>query len=138
GAGGPPGAGAVPRAPARASPFLSRAPDRRLLAKPSMRLEDLDYALPPERIARHPLARREDSRLLVVDRVTGTLTDSRFADLGSWLDPGDTLAVNETRVRPARLQTRRPTGGQVELLIVRPGPDGACLALAPPAKRARP
>ena len=103
-----------------------------------MRLEDLDYALPPERIARHPLARREDSRLLVVDRVTGTLTDSRFADLGSWLDPGDTLAVNETRVRPARLQTRRPTGGKVELLIVRPGPDGAWLALARPAKRARP
>src|SRR5438128_1089838 len=80
----------------------------------------LDYDLPDELIAQHPAARREDSRLLVVDRAAGTLTDSRFADIGAWLEPGDSLVLNETRVRPARLLLARPSGGRVELLFVRP------------------
>ena len=77
-----------------------------------MRLEDLDYELPPELIAQHPAARREDSRLLIVDRAAGTLTDQRFSDLGLWLRAGDVLALNETRVRPARLAVafRNPPG----------------------------
>ena len=100
-----------------------------------MRLEDLDYELPEERIAQHPAARREDSRLLVVDRAAGTLHDARFADLGAWLRPGDALVVNETRVIPARLVTRRPSGGRIELLFVRPEGD-RWRVLARPAKRA--
>jgi len=103
-----------------------------------MRLEDLDYELPEELIAQHPSARREDSRLLVVDRATGTLTDQRFSDLERWLRPGDSLVLNETRVRPARLTVRRPTGGAVELLFVRPEADGRWRVLARPAKGARP
>src|SRR5580765_3024697 len=58
----------------------------------------LDYALPEELIAQHPAARREDARLLVVERASARLTDSRFAELGRWLRTGDTLVVNETRV----------------------------------------
>jgi len=101
-----------------------------------VRLEDLDYHLPPELIAQHPAARREDSRLLVVDRKTGSLHDRRFGEIGEWLRPGDALVVNETKVIPARLGVRRPTGGKVELLLVRPeGPD-AWRALARPAKHA--
>ena len=103
-----------------------------------MRLEDLDYELPAELIAQHPAARREDSRLLVLDRGSGALADSAFARIGEWLRPNDALVVNETRVRPARLELRRGSGGRVELLFVRPEPSGAWRVLARPAKRARP
>ena len=85
-----------------------------------LRIEDLDYPLPPERIAQRPAPRREDARLLVVERATSRLEDARITDLPGWLEPGDALALNETRVRPARLAVRRPTGGKVELLFVRP------------------
>ncbi|MBI1796131.1 MAG: tRNA preQ1(34) S-adenosylmethionine ribosyltransferase-isomerase QueA [Candidatus Eisenbacteria bacterium] len=119
-----------------------------------MKLEDLDYDLPPERIAQHPAARREDARLLVVERATGVLHDQRIPDLDRWLKPGDALALNETRVIPARLAVRRASGGRVELLFVRPaaaaaaspGADAIAGAargerwrvLARPAKRVRP
>jgi S-adenosylmethionine:tRNA ribosyltransferase-isomerase len=105
-------------------------------------LRVLDYELPAELIAQHPAARREDSRLLVVERASGALTDARFAELGRWLRAGDALVVNETRVRPARLVLRRPSGGRVELLFVRPaaraGPADAWRVLARPAKHAGP
>ena len=108
----------------------------------SLRLDDLDYHLPPGLIAQHPEVRREDARLLVVERGSGALHDSRIADLGSWLRPGDVLALNETRVRPARLEMlRSATRGRVEILFVRPappvGPAAAWRVLARPAKRVR-
>ena len=103
-----------------------------------MRLEDLDYELPAELIAQHPAARREDSRLLVLERTSGALHDQRFTELSRWLRRGDALVLNETRVRPARLVARRPTGGAVELLFVRPETDGRWRVLAKPAKRALP
>jgi len=98
----------------------------------------LDYELPEELIAQHPTAKREESRLLVVDRASGSLADARFADIGRWLEPGDLLVVNETRVRPARLIVKRPTGGRVELLFVRPAAGGGerWRVLAKPAKHA--
>ena len=100
----------------------------------------LDYELPEELIAQHPAANREDSRLLAVDRASGALADARFADIGPWgrwLRPGDLLVVNETRVRPARLMMKRPTGGKVELLFVRPVAGGErWQVLAKPAKHA--
>lgn len=105
-----------------------------------MRLEDLDYALPEDLIAQRPAERREDARLLVVERTSGRLHDQRVSDLPRWLRAGDVLALNETRVRPARLRARRPSGGAVELLFVRPepGPAGAdWRVLARPAKRVR-
>jgi S-adenosylmethionine:tRNA ribosyltransferase-isomerase len=103
-----------------------------------VKLEDLDYELPPELIAQHPPARREDARLLVVERATGTLHDEPFASLGRWLKAGDALAINETRVIPARLDTQRKSGGRVELLLVRLEQDGAWRVLAKPAKKAAP
>lgn len=105
-----------------------------------MRLEDLDYDLPDALIAQHPPARREDARLLVVERDGGRLHDCGIADLPRWLRAGDVLALNETRVRPARLEVRRASGGRVELLFVRPeGGAGAeaWRVLAKPAKHAR-
>jgi S-adenosylmethionine:tRNA ribosyltransferase-isomerase len=91
----------------------------------AVKLEDLDYDLPPELIAQHPLPRREDSRLLVVERATGALHDARFGDVVDRLEPADVLALNETRVRPARLTVTRPTGGRVDLLFVRPAATAA-------------
>ncbi len=108
-----------------------------------MRLEALDYHLPEDLIAQHPAARREDARLLVVERATGALHDARFSDLPAWLQSGDALALNETRVRPARLWVwRRPSGGRIELLFVRPAPHATGEApvwrvLARPARNAR-
>src|SRR5262249_10661582 len=86
----------------------------------SLKLADFDYELPEALIAQSPAARREDARMLVVDRATGALHDSRIADLSRWLESGDVLALNETRVRRSRLRLRRASGGAIECLFVRP------------------
>lgn len=101
-----------------------------------MRLEVLDYELPPELIAQHPAERRDQARLLVVDRATGRLEDRVFSDVTGMLRAGDALVLNETRVIPARIDLHRGAGGKVELLLVRPDADGTWLALARPAKKA--
>ena len=103
-----------------------------------MRLEDLDYELPEELIAQFPAQRREDARMLVVERATGRLHDQRVSDLPRWLRANDVLALNETRVTPARIMLQRPTGGRVELLFVRPGAAGEWRVLSKPAKHAAP
>ncbi len=85
-----------------------------------MKTSDFDYELPPEFIAQTPVEPRDASRLLVLKRDTGTLEHHRFRDLGGFLQPGDLLVLNETRVIPARLYARKiPTGGRVELLLLR-------------------
>jgi len=81
-----------------------------------------DYNLPERLIAQTPAAHRDQSRLLVVDRATGRLAHRRFADIADYLGAGDTLFRNAVSVLPARLQARRPTGGQVECFLVRPEP----------------
>jgi S-adenosylmethionine:tRNA ribosyltransferase-isomerase len=98
----------------------------------------LDYELPPARIAQEPAARRDDARLLIIERTTGVLHDGRISDLDRWLRGGDALVLNETRVRPARLHLRRATGGRVECLFVRPDAEGRWRVLARPARGARP
>lgn len=80
---------------------------------------DFDYDLPPELIAQTPLTDRSASRLLVLDPRRKTLDDRHFKDLTQLLRPGDLLVFNDTRVVPARLYGRRPTGGRVELLLER-------------------
>ena len=107
-----------------------------------MRADLLDYELPPELIAQHPPERRDEARLLVVERASGLLHDAHITDLERWLRPHDVLALNETRVIPARLRVRRPSGGQLELLFVRPlsaagGRDERWRVLARPARHAR-
>jgi S-adenosylmethionine:tRNA ribosyltransferase-isomerase len=96
-----------------------------------MRLTELDYNLPPELVAQEPLQRRDEARLMVLDRRAGTIEHSRFYKLGDFLRDGDLLVLNDTRVFPARLFARKPTGGAIELLMVRPvdEPPGAWLAL---------
>ncbi len=79
-----------------------------------------DYELPPERIAHEPMRPRDASRLLVLDRRSGRREHRIFHDLPDLLAPGDLLVANRTRVIRARLRLTRPTGGRVELLVVRP------------------
>jgi S-adenosylmethionine:tRNA ribosyltransferase-isomerase len=87
-----------------------------------MRLEDFDYSFDESLIAQHPIEPRDRARLLVVDRRTGALAHHRFAELPTLLRPNDLLVLNDTQVIPARLPGRkRPSGGKVEVLLVRPG-----------------
>jgi S-adenosylmethionine:tRNA ribosyltransferase-isomerase len=84
-----------------------------------MRRADFAYELPPELIARHPLAQRTGSRLLHLHTNSGAIEDKRFTDFVDLLHPGDLLVLNDTRVIPARVIGRKPTGGQVEILLER-------------------
>lgn len=80
-----------------------------------------DYDLPRERIAQQPAAERDASRLLVVHRQTRRIEHRRFSDLIEYIRPSDQLFRNAARVLPARIFARRPTGGRVECLLLRPG-----------------
>jgi len=84
-----------------------------------MRTSDFDYTLPPESIAQTPVEPRDAARLLFLSRKTGELEHAYFHDIGKFLKPGDLLVVNRTRVIPARLFARKPTGGRVEILLLR-------------------
>jgi S-adenosylmethionine:tRNA ribosyltransferase-isomerase len=102
---------------------------------------ELDYDLPEGLIAQSPAEPRDASRLMVVDVRHGTIAHHTFLDLPRFLLSGDALVLNETKVLPARLQAKKPTGGEVELLFLRDlGPDqgGAWEVLARPSKRLRP
>jgi S-adenosylmethionine:tRNA ribosyltransferase-isomerase len=84
-----------------------------------MQIKDFDFDLPAELIAQKPLPERSASRLLVVDPGQAKLSDRQFADLGDYLQPGDLLVFNDTRVIPARLFGRKATGGKVEVMVER-------------------
>ncbi|MDZ4158330.1 MAG: tRNA preQ1(34) S-adenosylmethionine ribosyltransferase-isomerase QueA [Anaerolineaceae bacterium] len=84
-----------------------------------MKTSDFDYHLPPECIAQIPLEPRHAARLLVLNRAAGTLAHAAFWDISNYLLPGDLLVINRTRVLAARLYARKPTGGRVELLLVK-------------------
>jgi S-adenosylmethionine:tRNA ribosyltransferase-isomerase len=101
-------------------------------------LSELDYELPEDLIAQRPAEPRDASRLMVVDVVRNTVAHHTFRDLPNFLRPGDALVLNETKVIPARLRVRKPTGGEVELLFLRdlgPDHDGAWEVLARPSRR---
>jgi S-adenosylmethionine:tRNA ribosyltransferase-isomerase len=99
---------------------------------------DFDYELPRELIASRPAERRDASRLLVLDRESGVIEHRRFTDLLDYLGPGDILAVNNTRVFPARLTGRLTTGGAFEILLVRRTGEGRWLAMVKPGRKLRP
>ncbi|MGD8454954.1 MAG: tRNA preQ1(34) S-adenosylmethionine ribosyltransferase-isomerase QueA [Anaerolineales bacterium] len=86
---------------------------------PTLRLSDYDYDLPPERIAQTPIEPRDASLLLVLDRGSGHLTHTQFNRIGEYLQQGDLLVINQTRVIPARLYGKKTfTGGKVEILLL--------------------
>lgn len=94
-----------------------------------MRTDDFDYNLPPDLIAQTPIEPRDASRLLVLDRKSGAITHTQFREIGKWLQPGDLLVANESRVLPARLWGRKATGGKIEVLLLRRRDDRTWEAL---------
>ncbi len=84
-----------------------------------MKTQDFWYDLPEELIAQTPLEKRDSSRLCVMDRNTGAISHRHFYDVIDYLRPGDCLVMNDSRVLPARLLGHRPTGGAVEVLLLR-------------------
>ena len=94
-----------------------------------MKRSDFSFDLPPELIAQTPLERRDDSRLLCLDKSTGEIRHGKFRELPDLLRPGDCLVMNDSRVIPARLFGTRPSGGSVEVVLLRDlgGDEWECL-----------
>ena len=100
-----------------------------------MKTHDFWYDLPEELIAQTPLQQRDSSRLLVLDRETGRVSHRYFYDIVEYLQPGDCLVMNDSRVLPARLLGHRPTGGAVEVLLLRDLGDKKWECLCKPGRK---
>ena len=100
-----------------------------------MKTRDFWYDLPEELIAQTPLAQRDSSRLLVLNKNNGSLEHKHFYDILDYLRPGDCLVMNDSRVLPARLLGNRPTGGAVELLLLKDLGDKKWECLAKPGRK---
>lgn len=103
-----------------------------------MNTADLDYDLPSELIAQHPCEPRDASRLLVLDRRTGTITIDHYRNVALYLRRGDCMVMNDTRVIRARLHARKPSGGHVEIFLLRETEPGWWTALVRPSAKVRP
>ena len=82
------------------------------------RLDQYDYELPPELIAQHPLDDRSSSRLMVMDRISGRIRHCFFHQIVDFLEPDDCLVLNDSKVFPARIKGKKPTGGRIELFLL--------------------
>ena len=103
-----------------------------------MKVSDFDYHLPPELIAQEPLPDRSASRMLVVHRSTGVFEDRHFRDLPSYLTPGDCIVLNNSKVLPSRLFGQRPTGGKVEVFLLKQLEPQLWTALVKPGRSLQP
>ena len=103
-----------------------------------MKLQDFTYELPEELIAQEPLKVRDQARLMVIERKTGTISHDTFSNIGKYLPPKAALVVNDSKVIPARLLGHRATGGKVEIFLLKQLSDGYSFeALIRPLKRLR-
>ena len=100
-----------------------------------MKTSDFWYDLPEELIAQTPLEQRDSSRLMVLDKETGNVSHKHFYDIIDYLQPGDCLVMNDSRVLPARLLGHRPTGGAVEVLLLRDLGDKKWECLCKPGRK---
>lgn len=105
----------------------------------SMKLSDFYYELPQELIAQDPLSKRDSSRLMVMDKHTGEITHRHFHDIKEYLNPGDCLVINDTKVIPARLLgIKEDTGASIEVLLLKRRDEKVWETLVKPGKKARP
>ena len=103
-----------------------------------MKTDDFDYYLPEELIAQTPLEKRDESRLLVLDKKNGNIYHKKFYDILDYLNPNDTLVVNDTKVIPARIiGVKEETGAVIELLLLKNTNDDYWETLTKPAKRVK-
>ncbi len=93
-----------------------------------MKRQDFNFELPQDLIAQYPLTKRSESRLLMYQRGSGVYEHRQFVDIGSFLEPGDLLVMNNSKVIPARLYGHKASGGKVELLVERITEDNAFIA----------
>ena len=101
-----------------------------------MKLEDFDYYLPEELIAQTPLNKRDESRLMVLDKKTGNIEDKKFYDVIDYLEEGDALVLNDTKVLPARLiGVKEETQAVIEVLLLKQIEDNVWECLTKPARR---
>lgn len=103
-----------------------------------MNKSDFDFYLPDELIAQTPLEKRDNSRLLHLDKHTGEIEHKHFYDIKQYLRPGDCLILNDSRVLPARLIGTRPTGGAVELVLLKDLGDNCWECLSRPGRKTKP
>lgn len=103
-----------------------------------LKVKDFYFDLPHELIAQHPLEKRDESRLMVLNKKTGELEHKVFKDIINYLNPGDCLVLNDTRVMPARLYgAKEGSGGKMEFLLLRRYPDDVWETLVKPGKRGK-
>ena len=103
-----------------------------------MKLSDFYYDLPEELIAQHPTEKRDESRLLVLDRKTGNVEHRVFKDIVEYLTPNDCLVINETRVIPARIYgVKKGTESKVEILLLKDMGDNKWEVLVKPGKKCK-
>ena len=101
-----------------------------------MTLEEFDYNLPEELIAQDPLEKRDEAKLLVLDKKTGEYEDKKFYDIIDYLNKGDALVLNDTKVLPARLiGTKEETGASIEVLLLKDLGHDEWQCLTKPARR---
>ena len=103
-----------------------------------MNKSDFDFYLPEELIAQTPLEKRDNSRLLHIDKNTGKIEHKHFYDIKQYVRPGDCLVLNDSRVLPARLIGTRPTGGAVELVLLKDLGDNCWECLSRPGRKTKP
>lgn len=102
------------------------------------RTSDYEFELPPEFIAQSPAAQRDESRLMIVERASGSITHARFRDLATLVPPGDVLVLNTSRVLRARLQGTRDSGQPAEILLLHPIDGDRWEAMVRPGGKLRP
>lgn len=103
-----------------------------------MKTSELDYDLPESQIAQHPCARRDDSRLLVLDRTAHTVREDVFRNVAGYLRSGDCVVLNDTQVIRARLMGRKYSGARIEVLLLHEEGPGVWVALVRPSARVKP
>lgn len=103
-----------------------------------MRIEEFDYELPQKLIAQHPLEKRDECRLMIIDRKKGTIEHQKFYDVLDYINPGDCLVLNDSRVIPARIYgTKESTGAHIETLLIKRIEGDDWEAMVRPGKRLR-
>lgn len=103
-----------------------------------MKVTDFDFYLPEELIAQHPMEKRDEARLMVMDKENGEIEHKVFRDIIDYLEPGDCLVLNDTRVLPARLiGSKEGTGGKIEFLLLKRIDNDTWETLVKPGKRAQ-
>lgn len=102
----------------RPFPLLLSAADRYIFMNPEFHIGRYDYHLPPEQIAQYPARDRDSSKLLLLDRKTDAVSHEKFQSILKFLKKGDCLIINNSRVFPARITGRKPTGGRIEFFLL--------------------